>query len=97
MSAVRFSSSAKIVDSPVTEALKSFISAVPKHHIPPYNPRPSPPVSIRQTVVAINESLLTGLEARDCYSILKDRTKVPVKLLKFHSDVRPGYVGECTA
>lgn len=48
---------------------------------------------MRQCVVAINDSTLTSQDASEFYEVLKDREKVRVKLLKFHEDVRPGYVG----
>ncbi|ORY59442.1 hypothetical protein BCR35DRAFT_309318 [Leucosporidium creatinivorum] len=78
------------------DALHAFLSKIPKHHIIPHNPHPVPPVSVRQTVVAINESLVTGMDPRSYYDVLKDRKKVPIKLLKFCDDVRPGYVGTWT-
>ncbi|GAA5945104.1 RLF2 family protein, partial [Sporobolomyces koalae] len=75
------------------DSLASFVAKVPKARIPPYNPYPSPSVSVRQAVVAINDSTLTGQDATDYYQMLRDRTKVAVKLLRFHEDVRAGYVG----
>ncbi|GAA6061779.1 hypothetical protein JCM10212_001385 [Sporobolomyces blumeae] len=78
-------------------ALRSLASTikktVPKRRIPPYNPYPAPAVSVREAVVAINDSALTSQDASAYYALLKDREKVPVKLLKFHQDIRPGYVG----
>ncbi|GAA5917026.1 RLF2 family protein, partial [Sporobolomyces salmoneus] len=82
-------------DSSLTlkDSLSSLISSVPKRRIPPYNPYPSPLYSVRQLVVGINDSTLTSQDASGFYGMLKDREKVPVKLLKFSEDVRPGYVG----
>jgi hypothetical protein len=76
------------------DSLASFVSGVPKRRIPPYNPYPTPQFSVRDLVVGINDSTLTSQDASGFYEILKDREKVPVKLLKFREDVRPGYVGE---
>ncbi|GAA6020087.1 hypothetical protein JCM11491_006391 [Sporobolomyces phaffii] len=75
------------------DSLAAFVSSVPKRRIPPYNPYPCPPFAVRQLVVGINDSTLTSQDASGFYEILKDRQKVPVKLLKFREDVRPGYVG----
>ena len=66
---------------------------MPKRRIPPYNPYPSPAVSVRHAVVGLSDSALTSGDTSGFYEVLKDRTKIPVKLLKFAEDVRPGYIG----
>ncbi|KAM0792386.1 hypothetical protein ACM66B_005066 [Microbotryomycetes sp. NB124-2] len=78
------------------DSLQSFLKGVPKDRIPPYNPHPTPAVSVRATVTAIQESQLTGIEPASHMRDLKDWRKVRVKLLKFAEDVRPGYVGTWT-
>ncbi|KAK4053873.1 hypothetical protein OIV83_001529 [Microbotryomycetes sp. JL201] len=80
----------------VQDSLRSFLKDVPKDRIPPYNPHPVPSVSVRAAVTAIQESQLTGLDSTAYVRDLKDWRKVRVKLLKFHEDVRPGYVGTWT-
>jgi chromatin assembly factor 1 subunit A len=40
------------------------------------------------------EGDLTGTDGgKKWYNMLRDRNKVPIKLLRFHEDVRPGYIG----
>lgn len=36
---------------------------------------------------------MTSQDTSGFYEVLKDRSKIPVKLLKFAEDVRPGYIG----
>ncbi|GJN88559.1 hypothetical protein Rhopal_001525-T1 [Rhodotorula paludigena] len=83
-------------DLTLKDSLASFLSTASKRRLPRYDPHPEPPVNVRQCVVAINDSTLTSQDASEFYEVLKDREKVRVKLLKFHEDVRPGYVGTWT-
>ncbi|GAA6056417.1 hypothetical protein JCM3770_000692 [Rhodotorula araucariae] len=78
------------------DSLTSFLATASPHRIPPYDPHPTPPVSVRQCVVAINDSTLTSQDASAFYKLLEDRNKVRVKLFKFATDVRPGYIGTWT-
>ncbi|GAA5894231.1 hypothetical protein JCM8208_002383 [Rhodotorula glutinis] len=78
------------------DSLAEFLSTASPRRIPAYDPHPAPPVNVRQCVVAINDSTLTSSDTSVYYSLLEDRSKVRVKLFKFHSDVRPGYVGTWT-
>jgi len=75
------------------DTLRSLVSKVPKRRIPPYNPYPAPAVSVRHAVVGLSDSALTSQDTSGFYDMLKDRGKIPVKLLKFAEDVRPGYIG----
>lgn len=68
---------------------------MPPRRIPPYNPHPAPPISVRQVVVAVNESIVASADPQEHYAILADRKKIPVKTLQFREDIRPGYVGQC--
>ncbi|GAA5859252.1 hypothetical protein JCM1840_003819 [Sporobolomyces johnsonii] len=83
-------------DLTLKDSLASFTKNVPKRHIPPYNPHPEPPVSVREAVRGITDSNLTSQDASEWYALLKDREKVAVKFLKFREDVRPGYIGTWT-
>ncbi|GAA5923871.1 hypothetical protein JCM3775_005536 [Rhodotorula graminis] len=83
-------------DLTLKDSLAEFLSTASPRRIPAYDPRPCPPVNVRQCVVAINDSTLTSSDTTVYYSLLEDRSKVRVKLFKFHSDVRPGYVGTWT-
>ncbi|GAA5851302.1 hypothetical protein JCM9279_001099 [Rhodotorula babjevae] len=78
------------------DSLDEFLSTASPRRMPAYDPHPCPPVNVRQCVVAINDSTLTSSDTTVYYSLLEDRSKVRVKLFKFHSDVRPGYVGTWT-
>ncbi|GAA5965265.1 hypothetical protein JCM3765_006378 [Sporobolomyces pararoseus] len=75
------------------DSISSFLEGVPKRRIPLYNPYPRPLYSVRDLVVGINDSTLTSQDTTGFYQLLKDREKVPIKVLKFNEDVRPGYVG----
>ena len=81
---------------PPADSLAEFLSTASPRRIPAYDPHPCPSVNVRQCVVAINDSTLTSSDTTVYYSLLEDRSKVRVKLFKFHSDVRPGYVGTWT-
>lgn len=76
------------------DSLKAFLSTASKRRIPPYNPYPEPPLSVRQTVNAISDATLTSQDVSELYNALKDPKKVRIKTLKFKEDYRPGYVGE---
>ncbi|KAL8293085.1 hypothetical protein RQP46_000779 [Phenoliferia psychrophenolica] len=78
------------------ESLASFLEGVPKHRIPPYNPHPTPFLAVRDAVHKINDASATGSDVSAYYQMLESRAKVPIKLLKFKEDVRPGYVGTWT-
>lgn len=82
-----------LVDPMRTDSLSSFLSTASKRRIPPYNPYPEPPLSVRQTVNAISDATLTSQDVSALYNALKDPKKTRVKLLKFKEDYRPGYVG----
>ncbi|BGP46077.1 hypothetical protein JCM10450v2_001917 [Rhodotorula kratochvilovae] len=83
-------------DLTLRDSLASFLSTASPARIPPYDPHPTPAVSVRQCVVAINDSTLTSQDASAYYKLLEDRNKVRVKLFKFATDVRPGYIGTWT-
>ncbi|CAO1631376.1 unnamed protein product [Sympodiomycopsis kandeliae] len=60
-----------------------------------------PPVNVRETMRLVAESdLMTekdaAEQARKALESLKDRRKVPVKLLQFATDLRPGWYGTWT-
>ncbi|BGP22820.1 chromatin assembly factor 1 subunit A [Rhodotorula toruloides] len=57
---------------------------------------PEPPYIVRDTVQKINDASLTTQDTSELYDLLNDRSKIKVKLLKFHEDLRPGYVGTWT-
>ncbi|GAA6027055.1 hypothetical protein JCM8097_006075 [Rhodosporidiobolus ruineniae] len=57
---------------------------------------PSAPVVVRDAVSSINDASLTSNDASWHYEALNDRSRVPVKFLKFREDHRPGYVGTWT-
>lgn len=76
------------------DSLSTFLSTASKRRIPPYNPYPRPPISVRQTVNAISDATLTSQDVSDLYDALKDPKKVKVKHFRFKEDLRPGYVGE---
>ncbi|PRQ73813.1 hypothetical protein AAT19DRAFT_15380 [Rhodotorula toruloides] len=61
-----------------------------------HNLYPSPPYIVRDTVQRINDASLTTQDTSELYDLLNDRSKIKVKLLKFHEDLRPGYVGTWT-
>ncbi|GAA6033097.1 hypothetical protein NBRC10512_001538 [Rhodotorula toruloides] len=61
-----------------------------------HNLYPSPPYIVRDTVQKINDASLTTQDTSELYDLLNDRLKIKVKLLKFHEDLRPGYVGTWT-
>lgn len=77
----------------IPDSLSSFLSTASKRRIPPYNPYPSPALSVRATVNAISDATLTSLDVNDLYDALKDPKKVKVKHFRFKEDLRPGYVG----
>lgn len=79
---------------PHADSLASFLSTASKRRIPPYNPYPCPPISVRQTVNAISDASLTSQDVSNLYDALKDPKKVKVKHFRFKEDLRPGYVGE---
>lgn len=78
---------------PFADSLANFIDGVSPRRMPGMVRTFVPPLSVRQVVVDINESNVTGHDPRASYKLLDDRRKVPIKLLKFHADRRPGYVG----
>ena len=75
------------------ESLASFLEGVPARLIPPYNPHPTPFLSVRDAVHKINDASATGSDVSAYYQMLESRAKVPIKFLKFKEDSRPGYVG----
>ncbi|BGP53728.1 hypothetical protein JCM8202_003659 [Rhodotorula sphaerocarpa] len=83
-------------DLTLRDSLKAFLSTASKRRIPPYNPYPEPPLSVRQTVNAISDATLTSQDVSELYNALKDPKKVRIKTLKFKEDYRPGYVGTWT-
>ncbi|GAA5978553.1 hypothetical protein JCM10908_004401 [Rhodotorula pacifica] len=83
-------------DLTLKDSLSSFLSTASKRRIPPYNPYPSPALSVRATVNAISDATLTSLDVNDLYDALKDPKKVKVKHFRFKEDLRPGYVGTWT-
>lgn len=74
-------------------SLAEFMSRVEPSRVPRHNPFPRPACSVRQLVVGINDNALTGGDSTRLYRLLEDRGTVPVKLIRFAEDVRPGYVG----
>ncbi|KAG0654646.1 hypothetical protein C6P46_001569 [Rhodotorula mucilaginosa] len=83
-------------DLTLADSLASFLSTASKRRIPPYNPYPCPPISVRQTVNAISDASLTSQDVSNLYDALKDPKKVKVKHFRFKEDLRPGYVGTWT-
>ncbi|KWU44970.1 hypothetical protein RHOSPDRAFT_33510 [Rhodotorula sp. JG-1b] len=83
-------------DLTLQDSLSSFLSTASKRRIPPYNPYPRPPISVRQTVNAISDATLTSQDVSDLYDALRDPKKVKVKHFRFKEDLRPGYVGTWT-
>ncbi|SCZ95821.1 BZ3500_MvSof-1268-A1-R1_Chr8-1g09820 [Microbotryum saponariae] len=78
-------------------ALADLTKGVPARRIPTYHSAlPKTTVSVRSIAEEVTQCAVTGGDPAPLLKILQDRRKVPVKLLKFHDDVRPGYVGTWT-
>ncbi|KAK4058773.1 hypothetical protein OIO90_000219 [Microbotryomycetes sp. JL221] len=77
-----------------SDSLKSFLQDVPKDRIPPR--RPEAPLSVRSLVAAVQEAQLTGNDWSGYMKDLQNPKKTRIKLIKFHVDHRPGYIGTWT-
>lgn len=56
------------------------------------------PCSVRNIMTQLNEAEVAGddSQVRSLLSLLRDRTKIPIKVLIFDEDARPGYFGTWT-
>ncbi|SCV66978.1 BQ2448_5624 [Microbotryum intermedium] len=78
-------------------ALADVTKGTPTYRIPPYHSAlPKTTVSVRSIAEEVTQCAVTGGDPAPLLKLLQDRRKVPVKFLKFHDDVRPGYVGTWT-
>lgn len=80
-----------------TASLQDFLSRAEKSRIPS-SFRSRPMHNVSDLMAAINEAELCGnkAESNRLRSILRNPTKVPMKLFKFKEDVRPAYYGTWT-
>ncbi|KAM0753629.1 hypothetical protein T439DRAFT_159600 [Meredithblackwellia eburnea MCA 4105] len=76
------------------KSLAEFKKGVPKSRIPKYQPNPVPPrFAVREIVQKFSEAGMNGENPQVYLDLLQDREVFPIKMLKFHEDTRPGYVG----
>ncbi|BGP13902.1 hypothetical protein JCM10213_002543 [Rhodosporidiobolus nylandii] len=76
--------------------LADMKSRLKRSHVLRTNHYPDPPVCVREAHAHINDAALTEYDASEYERLLQDRKQVPIKLLKFAEDVRPGYIGTWT-
>ncbi|KAG8946203.1 hypothetical protein FRC03_001465, partial [Tulasnella sp. 419] len=92
------------------ELIDKFLSSVPPSRLVSRNRRtassqgtrlksswPSP-ISVRNMMTQLTEASVVGdaKTTRKLQKLLKDRKRIPVKLLQFHDNSRPGYYGTWT-
>lgn len=76
------------------DGLDQLQSHLKSYKIPAPPLKPTQPRSMREIVQEINDSHLLSTDARAAYADLSNRKKIPVKVLQFADDHRPGYVGK---
>ncbi|KAN0066018.1 hypothetical protein ACQY0O_000110 [Thecaphora frezii] len=80
--------------------LADLMKSMPKRNRKPWRKGVHPPVSVREIKRIVTESDVLGGNAeelaRKALEDLKDRRKVPMKLLQFETDRRPGWYGTWT-
>lgn len=87
-----------------TERLHSILARLPTGLNPPRRPQQPTgyktynPLSVRGLMSQLTEAEVAGddAEVRRLLGLLRDRRAIPVKVLSFHEDARPGYFGTFT-